>query len=166
MLLVGDAIYDFHNRLGTGKVNFVPSFLTFTKYKGETATDEWYVTVSGDDAVPDLYIGRLPAASAAEAAIMVDKIVAYETAANTKGWEKDVLRSLGNKTVRVSEWFPGELNFPPCDCDRSRCGQNRLSGTAWEGWSGLGLCCPYGDGTRSPAFPPDSSRIFLVFTSC
>jgi hypothetical protein len=97
VLLVGDAIYDFHNRLGTGKVNFVPSFLTFTKYKGETATDEWYVTVSGDDAVPDLYIGRLPAASAAEAAIMVDKIVAYETAANTKGWEKDVLLVADNQ---------------------------------------------------------------------
>ena len=91
VLLVGDAIYDFHNRLGTGKVNFVPAYLTFTKYKGETATDEWYVTVSGDDAVPDLYIGRLPAATAAEAKTMVDKIVAYETAANTKSWEKDVL---------------------------------------------------------------------------
>ena len=62
VLLVGDAIYDFHDRWGTGKVNYVPTYLTFTQYMGKTATDEWYAAISGDDALPDLYIGRLPAA--------------------------------------------------------------------------------------------------------
>ena len=58
---------------------------------GETVTDEWFVTVSGNDAVADLYIGRLPAKDAAQAAVMVNKIMAYEAALNTKTWENDVL---------------------------------------------------------------------------
>jgi hypothetical protein len=58
---------------------------------GETVTDEWFVRVSGDDAVPDLYIGRIPAASVDEAAVMVNKIITYEATANTKTWEKDIL---------------------------------------------------------------------------
>ncbi len=91
VLLVGDAIYDFHDRWGTHKVNYVPSYLSYTQFMGETAADEWYVTVSGSDAVPDLYIGRLPAATANAAGIMVDKIIDYENAANSKSWENDVL---------------------------------------------------------------------------
>jgi hypothetical protein len=58
---------------------------------GETAADEWYVTVSGDDAVPDLYIGRLPAATAAAAGIMVAKITDYENRSTDRSWENDVL---------------------------------------------------------------------------
>jgi hypothetical protein len=69
----------------------VPAYLTYTEYMGETVTDEWYVCVSGDDAVPDMYIGRLPAKTADEAADMVAKIHAYETTPNTKGWEKEIL---------------------------------------------------------------------------
>jgi hypothetical protein len=58
---------------------------------GETATDEWFVRVSGDDAISDLYIGRLPAKNSDEAATMVNKISAYEGSLNTKSWEKNVL---------------------------------------------------------------------------
>ena len=57
--------------------------------------------VSGADAVPDLYIGRLPANSAAQAEAMVDKIVAYETTANTKGWEKSLVLAADNQ---AEEW--------------------------------------------------------------
>src|SRR5262249_5617855 len=42
-----------------------------------------YANVNGDDLLPDLAIGRLPAASAAEAAIMVGKVVAFESAHST-----------------------------------------------------------------------------------
>jgi hypothetical protein len=58
---------------------------------GETATDEWFVRVSGDDGISDLYIGRLPAKNADEAKFMVNKIIAYEGSLNTKSWEKNVL---------------------------------------------------------------------------
>ena len=88
VLLVGDTSYDYKDNWASGTVNLVPGYLIYTTHLGETITDEWLVQVSGADAVPDLYIGRLPAATLAQAQAMVNKIVAYETAANTKGWEK------------------------------------------------------------------------------
>ena len=57
--------------------------------------------VSGADAVPDLYIGRLPANSAAQAEAMVTKIVTYETSANTRGWEKRLVLTADNQ---AEEW--------------------------------------------------------------
>ena len=59
----------------------------------EVAGDDFpiIVRVSGDDAVSDLYIGRLPAATAAEAEVMVNKVIAYENGVNSKSWEKSVL---------------------------------------------------------------------------
>jgi hypothetical protein len=91
ILLVGDSSYDFRDNLQLGITNYVPAYLTFTQFMGETVTDEWYATISGDDAVPDLYIGRLPAESEAEAAVMIDKILAYETSLNDKTWQKNIL---------------------------------------------------------------------------
>jgi len=98
VLLVGDSNFDCKDNLNQGNVNFIPAYLTFTEYMGEAPTDEWFVRVSGTDSIPDLYIGRLPAASADEAAIMVNKIVAYEGTANTKTWEKNVLLVADNET--------------------------------------------------------------------
>ncbi|MBA7672027.1 hypothetical protein ES703_80198 [subsurface metagenome] len=83
--------------------------MTVTEYMGETVTDEWFVRVSGDDAVPDMYIGRLPAASADEAAIMVNKIIGYETALNTKTWEKNILLVADNQ--RDGEEYDYEAAF-------------------------------------------------------
>jgi hypothetical protein len=94
VLLVGDATFDFKDNLGFGTVNYVPSYTAFTEFKGETVTDEWFVRISGEDAVPDLYIGRLPAATRDQARVMVEKILAYEdyeNFPNTKTWEKNVL---------------------------------------------------------------------------
>jgi hypothetical protein len=95
VLLVGDSSYDYKDLWGMGTVIHVPAYLT---YMGETVTDEWFVTVSGNDAVPDMYIGRLPAQTAAEAGAMVNKIIAYESALNTKTWEKDILLVADDQT--------------------------------------------------------------------
>ena len=48
-----------------------------------TASDPSYAMVNGDDLLPDLAIGRLPAASIEEARALVDKILAYESGAAT-----------------------------------------------------------------------------------
>ena len=97
VLIVGDATYDVKDNWGAGSVTYVPTYLTFTEYLGETATDQWFVQVAGPDALPDLSIGRLPANSVAEAAAMVNKIIAYEQADNTKSWEKAVLLVADNQ---------------------------------------------------------------------
>jgi hypothetical protein len=103
VLLVGDGTYDPKDHWLEGDTTaYLPAYLIFTDYKGETVTDEWFVTVSGDDAIADMYIGRLPAADAADAATMVSKIIAYETVPNTKfvdpaAWEKNVLLVADNQ---------------------------------------------------------------------
>ena len=96
VLLVGDSTRNPKNNphpvRGLDSVTtYLPTYLTFTEHMGETATDEWFVRVSGDDGLSDLYIGRLPAKNADEATVMVNKILAYEGSLNTKSWEKDVL---------------------------------------------------------------------------
>jgi len=94
--LMGDTTYDYKDNWASGTVNHVPGYLIYTTHLGETIADEWYAQVSGADAVSDLYIGRLPAASLAQAEAMVNKIVAYESAANTKGWEKRLVLAADN----------------------------------------------------------------------
>ncbi len=96
VLLVGDSTRNPKNNADPTRgldsvTTYLPTYLTFTEHMGETATDEWFVRVSGDDAISDLYIGRLPAKSVDEATVMVNKILAYEGGLNTKSWEKNVL---------------------------------------------------------------------------
>ena len=106
MLLVGDASFDPKNNYSWVAVDnsaYLPTYLAFTDYQGETPTDEYFARISGGDAVPDLYIGRLPAVDDAGAARMVNKILYdYEDADNTKGWEKNVL-------LVADDQEPGEI---------------------------------------------------------
>jgi hypothetical protein len=90
VLLVGDSTRNPKNNPDP-TYGHIPTYLTYTEHMGETATDEWFVRVSGDDAISDLYLGRLPAKNADEAEDMVNKILAYEGSLNTKSWEKNVL---------------------------------------------------------------------------
>jgi peptidase C25-like protein len=79
VLLLGDATYDFKGVLGTGIVNRVPPYIVQDMYM-RTVSDPSYATVNGDDVLPDLAIGRLPAETLAEAQAMVQKVVDWETA--------------------------------------------------------------------------------------
>jgi hypothetical protein len=105
VLLVGDHSVDYKDNAGGGAQNFVPSYLSFTEHMGETVTDEYFACISGEDAVPDIYIGRLPAASAAEAAVMVQKILDYEEAPNTKSWQRNVVMAADNQTQDYERVF-------------------------------------------------------------
>jgi hypothetical protein len=78
VLLVGDATYDFKDYLQTGMTNAVPPWLVKTSYLW-TASDPAYAAVNGEDLMPDLAIGRLPAASVDELRTMIEKILAYES---------------------------------------------------------------------------------------
>jgi len=80
VLLLGDGTYDFQDFLKTGVRNQVPPFMARTCCLW-TASDSAYASVHGDDLLPDIAIGRLPAASLAEARVMVAKTLAYESSA-------------------------------------------------------------------------------------
>jgi hypothetical protein len=79
VLLVGDGHYDFMDRWGFGAPNYVPPYLEMVDpWWGETAADNRYAAVVGQDNLPDVLLGRLPASSLVEAKTLVSKIVAYE----------------------------------------------------------------------------------------
>jgi hypothetical protein len=84
VLLLGDATYDFKDYYGTGVANRVPPLILHTSYLW-TVSDPTYAAVNGDDLLPDLAIGRLPAANVDEVRTMVGKILAYETGEATLG---------------------------------------------------------------------------------
>lgn len=92
VLLVGDGTYDYKGKLGDGNPNLLPPYLAFVDPEmGETAADNRYVTVSGDDPLPDLHIGRFSAETAAQVSAMVAKTIAYETSPTPGDWTERVL---------------------------------------------------------------------------
>lgn len=89
VLLVGDGHFDFKNILGYGEPIYIPPYLDdVDPWMSETATDNRYVSVSGADILPDLYIGRFPARDAAEAQTMVEKTINYEQTPEPGDWTR------------------------------------------------------------------------------
>jgi len=80
VVLAGDGSVDYQNHTGNGLRNHVPTVMVNTDTLGETPSDNTFAMVSGADSLPDLYIGRLPVTTPAEATAMVSKLIAYETA--------------------------------------------------------------------------------------
>lgn len=91
VLLVGDGHLDYRDYYGRGQISYIPPYLAFVDpWMGETAADNRYVAVAGDDIFPDLHLGRLPARTAAEVAVMVNKILTYEDAPPA-AWQSQTL---------------------------------------------------------------------------
>ena len=104
VLLVGDGSYDFLDHYGYGSANYVPPYLAMVDpWLGETAADNRYAAVSGDDPLPDVLLGRLPVNSAAEAATVVQKILDYERAPWPGDWNA--------RHVFVADDFDGVSDF-------------------------------------------------------
>lgn len=92
VLLMGDGHLDFHDNLGLGERNYIPPYLAqVDPWLGETASDNRYVAVSGDDSLPDLFIGRLPVSSPTEASAVVTKIIQYEQSPPAGAWRARAL---------------------------------------------------------------------------
>jgi hypothetical protein len=77
VLLLGDSSYDPKDLLKSGFRDVLPSFPLRTSYLW-TVSDPALGAVNGDDLVPDLAVGRLPAKDADETRRMIDKILAFE----------------------------------------------------------------------------------------
>lgn len=101
LLLFGDASYDYKDRI-RNNTNFVPiyesrqSLHPITSYSSEDYygfldenEGEWAENALGDHLM-DIGIGRLPAKSAAEAAVMVNKIIAYDSPAHFGNWRNRI----------------------------------------------------------------------------
>lgn len=87
VLLVGDGTNDPKLYRDDSKVSWLPPFLVdVDPWIGEVPADNRFVTLDGDDILPDMAIGRLPANSLEEVQIIIKKIVQYETAPVLGDW--------------------------------------------------------------------------------
>lgn len=86
LLLVGDASYDYQGFLADSTPNYVPTYLLQTHFVGETASDNWFVSLDDADDRPDMAVGRIPARSAQQVADVVAKTLAYEQDPQTAEW--------------------------------------------------------------------------------
>jgi len=89
VLLVGDANRDTLNDLGHG-INYIPTYTFHTREMGETPTDNWFVSVSGEDSLPDMFLGRVPVRTQAELDAVVNKLFRYPLVP-LDGWQREVL---------------------------------------------------------------------------
>lgn len=91
VLFVGDASFDYKGGLAAG--NYVPTQMMFydVVQLGYYASDTVLVSVVGDDAMPDLLAGRIPARRQVDVEVAFDKFLDYETAAPGGAWETSFL---------------------------------------------------------------------------
>ena len=133
VLLIGDGLYDFKDYSGSGMENYVPPYLAYVDpWLGETSADNRYVSVSGEDILPDMHIGRLPVNTPDEAAAVITKILAYEQSPPPGSW---------NETVAFVTDNPDDAgNFYAFSDDLI---DNYLPSTYMTDTIYLGLTCPY-----------------------
>ena len=129
VLLVGDGTSDPKGYLDNSSATFIPPYLAdVDPWAGETASDNRYVTLEGEDNLPEMLIGRLPVNSLAETQTVVEKIVGYEnqpppgTWANLSVFIADNPDPGGNFPAltdnlihdRISSpWLPQKLYYQP-----------------------------------------------------
>ena len=83
-----------------GDVEHLPIHISDKKSYGEQiVTDNWYACVSGDDLLPDIMLGRLPAKNLTELGLMIDKIIQYEQNPLYGDWANSVLLLLGTEEL-------------------------------------------------------------------
>ncbi len=102
VVLMGDGSYDMRLYKGSSSnATYIPPYLALVDPSlGETASDNRFVMLEGNDLMPDMHIGRLPVNTLAEATTMVDKIVAYEgnqCGCQSGDWRKNLLFITDNK---------------------------------------------------------------------
>ena len=92
ILLVGDGSFDPRQyRAGSPPTLIPPYLVDVDPWAGETAADNRYATVDGQDLLPDMLIGRLPVETLAETQVVVDKIVGDEINPLPSEWNENVV---------------------------------------------------------------------------
>ncbi len=104
VLLVGDAHFDykrvFKQLYTTYNLYpiFVPTYHGWAPASGETAMDQRFVNISGADALPDMFIGRLPVQTPDELSAIIKKIKDYEENPKIGPWQGTLVQVADNHT--------------------------------------------------------------------
>ena len=105
LLLLGDASLDPRNYLGFGDFDFVPTRIIETA-AFKTASDDW-LTDFAETGFATIPTGRIPARTAADASLVISKIVNYENGSTTGSWTQQAL-VIADQNVGVD--FTSEAN--------------------------------------------------------
>jgi hypothetical protein len=95
VLLVGDANYDYKGNLGYK--DYVPMYIyNISDGSGiinglETSSDILYTSVSGEDDIPDMAIGRLPVNKVNQLETIINKMETYAKCDVDSGWNKNII---------------------------------------------------------------------------
>ncbi len=87
VLLLGDGDFDYKNIVSSHQPNWLPVYQTGELSQlSSRPRDDWFVCVAGDDDLPDLAIGRIPAQNPDQAMAAVNKIIQYENSPLRGKW--------------------------------------------------------------------------------
>lgn len=105
VLLVGDAHYDYKGVIVKRYLNdpnfhgtynlypiFVPTYHAWAPASGETAMDQRFVNISGNDALPDMLIGRLSVQTTKDLDGIIKKIIDYEDNPKIGPWQATIVQ--------------------------------------------------------------------------
>lgn len=120
VLLVGDGAADPRRYRANSLSTFIPPYLAdVDPFTDETAADNRYVTVQGNDLLPEMALGRLPVNSLAEAQTIINKIVAYESQPAVSVWNSylgfvsdNYPDPAGNFPAKSAEWAGDYVSAP------------------------------------------------------
>ena len=87
VVLAGEGTFDYRNNQGYGD-NLIPPLMRATP-QGLFPSDNYFADINGDH-IPEMAIGRLPVATAAEMNMLINKIISYENS-SSDSWTKQVL---------------------------------------------------------------------------
>jgi hypothetical protein len=91
-VLLGDGNSDDRD-LGRRGGNLIPIHVERSIYSGLVASENWYACVSGEDFLPDVAISRIPANTAGELSLVIEKLRA---SADLGPWRRSVLHVAGS----------------------------------------------------------------------
>jgi len=88
VLLVGDG--RINNLQSSKQGHEIPTHIYQTVKYGAAVSDHWYAALQGDDAIPEIAIGRLPVSSIKQLELVIKKIVDYENSP-PESWKNEYL---------------------------------------------------------------------------
>lgn len=110
VVILGDGTYDLFG-VDAERYPEAPEFMGYIpthyvwSFYGETGIDHWYATVSGIDALPDLFLGRIPVENVDEARAAVDKIIRYEERPPNGTWRRQIISVADDDTTNSGDFI-------------------------------------------------------------
>jgi hypothetical protein len=106
VLLVGEGNYDPKHYRATTRRTYIPPYLApVDPWMYQAPAENWFVTVSGDDDLPDMLLGRFPVGNAAQAQWMGQRVIAYEQSAPPGDWQRSTLWVTDNAPDPAGDFY-------------------------------------------------------------